>query len=183
MTRRRVPNGLRGLALVLAVWAGSLIITAEAVAERPTIVPPLPGATKTVSGPGQAQTGDVVLVKGAAVYLAGIAAPVKDQSCYDRFRQKFDCFVAAKDVLTRMIGADTVTCQTAFTNSIGQQVGRCQVQGIDLGAAMIEHGYAMSYHSLTLVYDILEAKAQSMHWGLWSGSFQAPWLARPGPPP
>lgn len=130
------------------------------------------------SGAGQAVEGDLVSVNGAIVKLWGVDAPDSGQTCMRLNGASYDCFMASKNALSRFIGSNTVDCHIRGTDSFGQQVGTCGVNGYDLAAMMVRDGWVVAYDNLSPHYDRLQGTAQARRAGLWAGYVQAPWLWR-----
>ncbi len=169
------------LALLIAtpVWASGT--PSQPAAPAPII--PFAPATKpppfpTTIGSGTAVEGDLVSVNGSAVKLWGIDAPDAGQTCQTKANQPYDCFTRAKDELSRLVGANQVTCYVRGTDRNGQSIGTCAVNGLDLAALMVRNGWAFAYTELTPQYADLEGYAQTRVRGVWGGRAESPWHYR-----
>ena len=133
---------------------------------------------ETIIGFAQALEGDLISVNGALVRLYGIDAPELDQICTSRRGQAYNCGAAARNVLERAIGSNEIECTLYARLSNGESVGRCFLGRLDLGGAMVIHGWAYRTPSLTNRYNGHEANAQASSAGIWSGRAQPPWVWR-----
>lgn len=131
-----------------------------------------------LSGAGNAVEGDLIMVNASAVRLYGIDAPDPGQTCKSLRGKEYDCSRIATEILKRMVGSNTVTCQLIDSAGSREPVGICSVNGVDLGAAMVARGWAFAYRMLTAKYASTEAYAQSRKRGMWGGRIEYPWLWR-----
>ncbi|HYE01300.1 MAG TPA: thermonuclease family protein [Alphaproteobacteria bacterium] len=156
---------------------------------------PAPGGAasgETVRGAAKVTTGDELLVNEQAVTLYGIDAPEPGQVCRTKRGREFDCGAGAKTVLERIVGGGEVVCEIVGRHRQGKVIGRCRVNGQDVGALMVAVGYAFAYRSIASAYAAVEDRAQRHKRGLWAGRVEMPWNFRdrrvadpsapPGPP-
>jgi endonuclease YncB( thermonuclease family) len=59
-------------------------------------------------------------------------------------------------------------------------VARCEVGGTDLGAWLVEQGWALAYRRYGSAYVAQEDRARAGRRGLWAGTFVPPWAWRRG---
>lgn len=119
--------------------------------------------------------GDRFVVNGMPVRLYGIAAPVAGQSCTDAHNRAYDCGYVSARRLQEIIGSDSVSCKIMNQNNQGELMAACSVSSFDLGAVMVEAGWAITLPNITPIYVPYEQKARQNKAGLWEGQFQAPW--------
>ena len=119
--------------------------------------------------------GDRFVVNGMPVRLYGIAAPVAGQSCTDAHNRAYDCGYVSARRLQEIIGSDSVSCKIMNQNNQGELMAACSVSSFDLGAVMVEAGWAIALPQITPIYVPYEQKARQNKAGLWEGQFQAPW--------
>ena len=62
----------------------------------------------------------------------------------------------------------------------GRMVATCTAGGDDLGAWLVENGWALAYRRYSLDYVDEEQRAQAGGLGMWRGAFVAPWDWRKG---
>jgi len=110
---------------------------------------------------------------GNRVHLAGIFVPRTRASCIDQART--DCRTrAAAALLFRVNGF--VECQILGTQSDGSLTGTCYVdrsrfdEGTDLGAYLIERGWAMAGRFAPFEYVALERLAENQGMGMWGNA-------------
>lgn len=131
--------------------------------------PLAPGQSGELSGYAHVIDGDSLRIGNGEVRLVGIDAPEGRQNC-TRNGKDWDCGEEARRELQRLIGNKMVTCRSVERDQHGRYLGICEAGGQTLNAAMVERGYAVSYHD----YRNEERAAKSARRGLWSGTFQMP---------
>ena len=60
-------------------------------------------------------------------------------------------------------------------SSTGAVTATCSIGPYDLGAAMVEAGWAVALRNVTPVYVPYEESARQKQFGLWAGQFYMPW--------
>lgn len=129
-----------------------------------------------ITGPAFVIDGDTLDVAGVRVRLWGIDAPEAAQSCFDDKNQRYSCGSLATDVLVEEIGMADVTCQKQDTDRYGRVVAICFVHGHDLGARMVQRGFALDYeHYSGGKYRAEQEEAAKAKRGIWIGRFDQPW--------
>ena len=136
-------------------------------------------AATTVSGSARVTDGDSLEIRGARIRLHAIDAPEGAQSC-GRGGARWSCGSAARNKLEELIGGRTVTCRQQDTDDYGRVVAVCRAGTLDLGAAMVEAGFARAYRRYGDDYVRQEAAAEAARRGLWAGEHEAPWEYRRG---
>lgn len=83
-------------------------------------------------------------------------------------------------MLRRLVSSGKVVCEGYERDRYERLLARCSVNGKDIGAALVEAGWAVAYGD----YDREEAMARRARKGIWDGTFDAPrdWRARHGGP-
>ena len=69
-----------------------------------------------------------------------------------------------------MIANGVVTCAVRGLDKYGRSLGRCSVQGEDIGAPLVRRGFAVAYGD----YADEEEQARRAGLGLWAGTFDPP---------
>lgn len=130
-----------------------------------------------VSGRVSVVTGDTLRMKGKYISLYGIDAPETDQACANKSGRSYLCGKAAARWLSDwLINADVdVECRILQKDSRGNMVGVCSLGPYDIGAAMVNAGWAVAYTKYTDIYVPYEQQAQQQRVGLWQGRFYKPW--------
>ena len=118
---------IKGLLLSL----GALVFWASATAS------PLSGEVVVVSG-------DTLEVAGERVRLRGIDAPGLGQICRRTAGIEWRCGLLAKLELARHIDGRAVTCDGDEHDELGQRIAICEVGGSELGAWLVERGWALA---------------------------------------
>ena len=73
--------------------------------------------------------------------------------------------------LIDLVSGETARCRAAGRDRYPAHPRRCTVNGRDIGARMVEDGWAVSYGR---DYDLEETRARSRSVGLWEGAFERP---------
>lgn len=160
--RRRQPRRTSragDVALTLAI----LLLLALSVARFDRV------ATRSVEGRVSVNDGDSLTLDGERLRLAGIDAPEYDQICQLDYRD-YACGRRARQTLLELVDGRTVTCRGWQRDRYGRLLVRCEAGGRDLGKAMVENGWAVSYGD----YRPEEEEARGAGRGLWAGTFTEP---------
>jgi endonuclease YncB( thermonuclease family) len=131
-----------------------------------------------LKGPASVVDGNSLEIGGVVVRLQYIDAPDEDQTC-ERGGAAWRCGQQASWALAEKIERHWVECDTGGS-AADRPVGVCfmgERHEIDLGAWMVEQGWALSDRTGT-AYVALEQQAQAAGRGLWSGKFDPPWAWR-----
>ena len=119
--------------------------------------------------------GDTIVIAGESHRLHGIDAPEMGQICFTRGGAPWPCGERATAALEALIGDAPVRCVSDKRGVYGRHISICTVGGVDLGAWMVVHGWALAYRAYSTAYIDEEAAARTARAGLWSGSFTKPW--------
>lgn len=155
MARRRglsVPDLILAACLLAGLAAAALLL------QRPDRT----GVVRVVDG-------DTVAFGSRRVRLRGMDAPELDQTCV-RSGTAVPCGREASAALRDLVGSSAIRCRIDGADRWGRDLGRCFVGDLDLGAAMVERGQAVSWSD----YRAEEARARDGRRGLWGGAFEAP---------
>lgn len=116
------------------------------------------------------------------VRLHGVDAPERDQTCLDAQGEEWACGAWAIEQARARWEGRTASCERLDTDRYGREVARCEVNGRDIGAALVSGGMALAYRDYSTDYVVQEASAQGARAGLWRGEFQRPQDYRRGEP-
>ena len=131
--------------------------------------------TAALSGHAEIIDGDTIKLGEVSVRLYGIDAPESDQSCTDAQGATYRCGLLATSVLEEEIGGRAVTCFPVDTDRYGRTVATCEVNGRDLGDAMVRRGYAVDYTRYSGgKYAPAQLEARRAKRGIWAGEFLEP---------
>ena len=118
---------------------------------------------------------DVFRIGKHTIRLYGIASPLIDQNCIDQNGHSYECGYVAARMLRDFISGDEVSCRIMNINAQNELMAACSVGTFDIGAAMVEEGWAIALPAVTQIYIPYQTKAQQAKNGLWAGQFQMPW--------
>ena len=162
--RETVPAmGPRRLTALLAVAAG---LCAGAAAAQP----------RTIEGPGRVAADGSIHIYGDRIQLYGIWLPRIQRTCSSLLDPTF-CASAPVVVLFEKVDGFLV-CQIVRELGDSNFEGYCGVRGNrlfdprqDLGAMMVEEGWALARPDAPPEYVALERLAQSRELGIWGNKF------------
>ena len=120
--------------------------------------------------------GDGFYLGDREIRIWGIDAPELAQECFDGLGAPYPCGQQAKRALSEIFGDSVPICETVDRDKYGRDVSRCSVDGQDVGAAIVQAGWAVDYTRFSGgAYLSAQDEAQDHRRGLWSGSFSMPW--------
>jgi endonuclease YncB( thermonuclease family) len=119
--------------------------------------------------------GDTIDIHGQRFRLFGIDAPESKQLCNDVAGKSYRCGQVAANILSNLIGRQTVTCEKKDVDRYKRIVAKCSVNGQDVGAYLVGKGLALAYVHYSTAYVPAETSARSAGMGLWAGTFEMPW--------
>jgi endonuclease YncB( thermonuclease family) len=131
-----------------------------------------------LSGRARVIDGDTIELSGRHVRLEGIDAPETAQTCGRWLIGTWPCGTAAGDALEKLIGGQTVTCDSRGLDKYGRTLGVCFVAGRDVNAEMVREGYAWAFVKYSTSYVQEEAEARALHIGIWQGKAEPAWEFR-----
>ncbi|MBR2299115.1 MAG: thermonuclease family protein [Alphaproteobacteria bacterium] len=120
-------------------------------------------------------SGDTLEVYGHYFKLFGVAAPEISQTCANRQGKPYNCGKEAALWLKDWIDGGELECHIIDQDSSGNMIGTCSYGPYDLGAALVNAGWAVAYTKYTDAYSPYELQAQQNKRGLWQGRFYMPW--------
>lgn len=128
-----------------------------------------------VEGYAEAITGDMLDINGLHVKLLGIESPYMQQTCADKFGQGYACGQKSRNWLQDWLQGKMVKCHIISPQNNGRATGVCFAEGYDIGAVVVNAGWAVAYTKNTDVYVPYEQQAGRKKRGLWAGTFYKPW--------
>ena len=120
-------------------------------------------------------SGDVFRMGQHTIRLYGLASPLIDQTCLDSAGHTYDCGYVSARKIKDFVSGDDVTCRIMNINAQNELMAACSVGTFDIGAAMVEAGWAIALPAVTPIYLPYQQKAQEGRNGMWEGRFQMPW--------
>ena len=130
----------------------------------------LPSFTSQVS----VVSGDTLNAQGHRIKLYGIAAPSITQTCANRRGESYACGKHAALWLQSWLTSNPVTCRV-MSEKNGAMLAVCNLGPYDIGAALVNAGWAVADPREADVYVPYEQNAQQKRNGLWQGRFYKPW--------
>lgn len=131
-----------------------------------------------IAGKARVVDGDTLDVGNQRVHLFGIDAPELSQVC--KFADRYwDCGHRARDSLAKYVEGGTITCRSRGPQSKVLVSAVCYKNAVsDLGAYQIDQGMAVAETEFSEDYVDGEQVAQKNLKGIWSSTFDLPWLYR-----
>lgn len=120
-------------------------------------------------------SGDTLVIGGRYLRLFGIDAPENNQTCADRTGRAYACGRQATSWLRGWIADNELECRIIQQDQNGNMIGICSLGAYDLGAALVNAGWAVVYREHSDIYMPYQAQAQQNTRGLWQGEFYMPW--------
>jgi endonuclease YncB( thermonuclease family) len=118
--------------------------------------------------------GDTIEMHGTRIRLHGIDAPEARQTCH-KAGKDWRCGKDAAWALEGLVRGKTVACAQRDKDRYGRIVATCRIGRQDIGAWMVEQGWALAFRRYSSEYVVHEARARSGKRGMWAGSFEPPW--------
>lgn len=118
--------------------------------------------------------GDTMDVAGTRLRLHGIDAPEAGQTCDTEQGQSWACGAWVSREVRGLYQGRTARCRAVDTDRYGRVVARCEVDGQDMGAALVANGLAFAYRRYAMDYDLIEKQAAAADRGLWAMRVQNP---------
>lgn len=133
----------------------------------------VPAQAEDFAGAARAVDGDSLFVAGREVRLFGIDAPEYRQTCRVGWTN-WSCGSDAAAALRAMIDARHLTCTPVDRDVYGRTVATCRVEGIDVAAAMLDKGLAITLDTAPADYAALEGRSKARRAGIWNAQFETP---------
>jgi endonuclease YncB( thermonuclease family) len=138
-----------------------------------------PVNAETQSGNTQVVSTDRITVDGKTVQIWGIDALEPEQICH-RQGKPWSCGLKAITFLRDMVKNRTIKCVPRGAG-LPKLKQKCAVGSLDIGAALIGHGYALpDTEDSKKYYGQLFREARGQGAGMFSGTFVTPWDWRDG---
>ena len=149
-------SGITSLVIALALAGGAGLV--------------LTPSGRTLEGRAQITDGDTIRIGEARIRLKGIDAPEMGQRC-SRSGRSYACGETSRRFLIDLVSGENVRCRATGRDRYQRILARCSVNGRDIGARVVEDGWAVSYGR---DYDHEETRARHRSAGLWEGEFERP---------
>ena len=119
--------------------------------------------------------GDTLALGGRAIKLYGVAAPYKSQTCADSSGKGYKCGQQSISWLSNWLADNDVKCHILSEDDRGNAYGVCMLGPYDIGAALVNAGWAVADTRQTKIYLPYQEQAVVNRRGLWQGEFYMPW--------
>ncbi|MDR1693716.1 MAG: thermonuclease family protein [Lactobacillaceae bacterium] len=119
--------------------------------------------------------GDTIAIQGGYLKLFGIDAPEANQACADRHGRSYQCGREAALWLRSWITGNNVECRIVKKDKKGNMLGICSLGDYDIGAALVNAGWAVADINSSEIYAPYQRQAKANKRGLWQGKFYMPW--------
>jgi endonuclease YncB( thermonuclease family) len=130
-------------------------------------------ASAVFSGRAEVVDGDTLRVGTETVRLSGVDAPELSQRCGPSARQTA-CGALAARWLRARLGGGHVICREVDRDRYERRVAVCRLAGDDVGASMVEAGWATAYRRYSGAYVDAEGRARAARRGIWATGFETP---------
>jgi endonuclease YncB( thermonuclease family) len=151
---------------LLSALAGALLLLAGA--------PPPAHAGGAITGKAFVIDGGTLEVSGKRIHLFGIDAPDRAQTCLTKRGGSYPCGLRAAFALDNLAKGKPVSCDPRGVDSALRIIATCSYNGLDIGGAMIEAGWAIADVRYSDAYLQTEKAAAAAGEGLWQGQFEEP---------
>lgn len=138
---------------------------------------------KAITGTAFVLDANTLQVKGQKIRLFGIDAPDRKQTCLSEKRKSYPCGLRAAFALDNLAKGKLVSCQPRGVDSQMRILATCSHNGLDIGGAMVEAGWAIADTRYSQMYVATERAAEEYRRGLWQGEFEEPQMWRRAPRP
>ena len=135
---------------------------------NPLNYPATTGISRVVSG-------DTLTLNNRVIKLFGVAAPDISQTCADASGRGYKCGQQAIAWLSSWLANNEIKCHVLGQDDRGVLTAVCMLGPYDIGAALINAGWAVADTRQTQVYVPYQNQALTNKRGLWQGEFYMPW--------
>ncbi len=128
-----------------------------------------------VLGYTQVVSGDSFYLNNMFIKLYGVAAPKATQTCADGQGRGYRCGQQAISWLSGWLAENQVKCHILQEIERGTFSAVCMLGSYDIGAALVNSGWAVADTRQTEAYKAYQNQASANYRGLWQGRFYMPW--------
>lgn len=140
----------------------------EEVAFNPANYPSIYGFPKVINA-------DTIVINGGYLKFYAVDAPEANQTCADRQGRSYKCGREAALWLKSWITGNEIECRVVKQDKSGNMMGICSLGDYDIGAALINAGWAVADINSADIYVPYQEQARANKRGLWQGKFYMPW--------
>lgn len=128
----------------------------------------------SIIGPVRVVNADTLMMDGHYIRLFGIDAPEIDQTCANKMGRAYHCGKVAATWLRDWLMDNPVECHIMQQDKKGNMSGVCSLGQYDIGAALVNAGWALAYTKYSDIYVPYQEQAMNRRDGLWQGKFYSP---------
>lgn len=141
---------------------------AKTTSFNPMKYPAIYGTTRVLSG-------DTLVMNDNIIKLYAVAAPDIKQTCAAQDGRGYRCGQQSARWLSEWLSDYQVECHIIQNSGQGYLVGVCMLGAYDIGAALVNAGWAVANPAQSKIYEPYQNQAMKDRRGLWSGKFYMPW--------
>jgi endonuclease YncB( thermonuclease family) len=122
---------------------------------------------RLLCGRGAAVDGNTIRLGRQTFRLFGMEAPSVGETCPNQRGGRWDCGTAAKRELARRLSYALVVCESVDQEGDAIFSAHCEINGRDVGAAMVRDGFADAHYRDSPEYVQREGEAVRQSRGIW----------------
>ncbi len=128
-----------------------------------------------IYGPTRVLSGDTLVMNGYVVKLYAVAAPDIKQTCAAQDGRGYRCGQQSAMWLSEWLSDNQVECHIVQDSGQGYLTGVCMLGAYDIGAAIVNAGWAVANPAQSKIYEPYQNQAIENRRGMWDGKFYMPW--------
>ena len=128
-----------------------------------------------IYGPTRVLSGDTLVMNGYVIKLYAVAAPDIKQTCAAQDGRGYRCGQQSAIWLSEWLSDNQVECHIVQDSGQGYLIGVCMLGAYDIGAAIINAGWAVANPAQSKIYEPYQNQAIENRRGMWDGKFYMPW--------
>lgn len=128
-----------------------------------------------IYGPTRVLSGDTLVMNGYVIKLYAVAAPDIKQTCAAQDGRGYRCGQQSAMWLSEWLSDNQVECHIVQDSGQGYLIGVCMLGAYDIGAAIVNAGWAVANPAQSKIYEPYQNQAIENRRGMWDGKFYMPW--------
>lgn len=128
-----------------------------------------------IYGPTRVLSGDTLVMNGYVIKLYAVAAPDIKQTCAAQDGRGYRCGQQSAMWLSQWLSDNQIECHIVQDSGQGYLIGVCMLGAYDIGAAIINAGWAVANPAQSKIYEPYQNQAIENRRGMWDGKFYMPW--------
>ena len=128
-----------------------------------------------ITGVSRVVSGDTITIGRYIIKLFGVAAPDISQTCASSSGAGYRCGQQSISWLSEWLADNEITCHIINKTERGILNGVCLLGDYDIGAAIVNAGWAVADARQNAIYVPYQQQASANRRGLWEGEFYMPW--------